>query len=90
MWFFPVLNIFLLRLLSLTLQQYFLFSLICVLISDLKFVSDLLPKAMLAILFVSRLNRDSKSFSTELFHVYLAGLSTPICVSLMILFWIKL
>ena len=61
-------------------------------ISDQKFVPDSLPKGMLEILFVSRLSRDGKSFSSEFFQVHLVGLLfiSQTWVSLMILFGIKL
>ena len=88
MCFFPVLNIFLLRTASADLMNTFCISPTVCLISDLKFVSDSLPKGMLEILFISRLSRDAKSSSSEFFCVYLVGLyfSSQTWVSLMILF----
>ena len=44
-------------------------------ISDLKFIPDSLPKGMLEILFVSRLNRDAKSFPSEFSQMYLVDCS---------------
>ena len=43
-------------------------------IFDLNFACDSLSKGMLEILFVSKLNRDAKSFPIEFFYVYLVGL----------------
>ena len=60
-------------------------------IPDLKLVPDSLPKGILDIFFVSRLNRDAKSLQNEFFHVYLVGLSfsSQAWLSLIILFGIK-
>ena len=60
-------------------------------IPDLKLVPDSLPKGILDIFFVSRLNRDAKSFQNEFFHVYLVGVSfsSQAWLSLIILFGIK-
>ena len=92
MCFFPVFNIFLLRAPSADLMNAFCISPNVCPISDLKFVSDSLPKGTLEILFVSRVNRNAKSFPSEIFQVYLVSLcfSSQTWVSLMILFGRKL
>ena len=89
---FPALIIFLLKTYSTGLLNAFsIFRNVCS-ISDLNFVSDSLPRGIIEILFVSKLNRDAKVFSNEFFYVYLLGLcfSSEAWVSLMILLGIKL
>ena len=83
MYFFLV---FLLKTLSADLMNVFCISPNVGSISDLKFVSDSLPKGTLEILFVSRLNCNAKSFSSEFFQVYRVCLcfSSQTWVSLMI------
>ena len=92
MCFFPVFSIFLPKIPSADLMNAFCISPKVCSISELKFVSDSLSKGMLKILFVSRLNRNAKSFPSEFFQVYLVGLcfSSQTWVSLMILFGRKL
>ena len=86
---FLVLNIFLLTTSSADLMNAFCISPDVCSISDLKLVSDSLPKGILEIFVVSRLNCDAKSFSSDFFHVYLVGLSfsSQTCASLMFLVW---
>ena len=71
MCFFPVFNIFLIKTPSADVMNAFCISPNVCSISDLKFVSDSLPKGTLEILFVSRLNRNAKPFPSEFFQVYL-------------------
>ena len=71
---FPVFNVFLYETPLTDLMNAFCISPHVCSISDLKFVSDSLPKGTLEILFVSRLNRNAKSFPSEFFQVYLVGL----------------
>ena len=88
MCFFPVFNVFLLKTPSAEFMNAFCISPNRCSISDLKFV----PKGILEILFVSRLNRNAKSFPSTFFQVYFVGLSfaSQTWVSLMILFGRKM
>ena len=92
MWFLLVLNVSLLKSPYTDFVKAFCISPNVCSISDLKFVSDSLPKGMLETLLVSRLNRDAKSFPSEFFHMDLVSLcfSSQTWVSLMILSRIKL
>ena len=72
MCFFPVFNVFLLKTPSADLMNAFCISPNVCSISDLKFVSDSLPKGTLEILFVSRLNRFRVNFSSCLLSVYVS------------------
>ena len=65
MWFFLVLNIFLLKTPSADFVNRFCVSPSVCSIWDLKFVCDLLPKDMLENLFLSRVRFDAKSFACE-------------------------